>query len=174
VQVLTHHDHGLHLALAPQDLPDGFEGPLAPEGRLQGWPDRIVERSFQQAEERRERGLTREVQVGQLAGDLVSDRRPIIPLVDAAVAPQEVHDGAVGGGLRIGERPGLEHPGTYGLRGADKFRQEPRLADAGFTDDTHHLALACSGPRPYLGQDRQLPHTAHKGTHGPWRQSSPL
>jgi hypothetical protein len=112
--------------------------------------------------------------VGQLAGDLFSDRRPIIPLFDAAVAPQEVNDGALWGGLRIGERAGLEQPGTYGLGEADEFRQEPRLADTGFTDDAHHLALACSGPRPQLGQDRQLPCVAHKGTHGSWRQSSPL
>src|SRR5438128_10926445 len=113
VQIFTDQQQRLPLTLTQQHPLGRAEGVLAalrglelPEGALRG-------QGVEQRQERRHRVLEGRVERQHLLRHLDLYGAGVVPLLQAARAPQQVEDGEVGRGLAVGQRGAVEHPPAW-------------------------------------------------------------
>ena len=71
-------------------------------------------------------------------------------------------DGKIRGGFTIRHRMAFEGQPALGPIGPGKLGDQARLADAGLSDDGHHLAMTCPGALQGLMELIQLSLTPHE------------
>ena len=150
VQILTDQQHGLPLALAQQHPLEGGERALAALRAHQAGGKDCPREGVEQRQERRERVVEGGVERAHLFRHLGLDGPRVLTLLQVVIAPQQVADREVGGGLAVGHRRAVEHQPALRVGVLDKLVHQARLPYPCLTHHRHHLAVSCPG----LGQSR--------------------
>ena len=91
----------------------------------------------------------------------------MIQLIEPTGVSEHVQDGAVRRFLAIGETTAFEIGHGLLCQPLAKFVEQARLANAGLTDDTHHLPVARGHLLEAPAEYGQLLSTSHKLTQRP-------
>ena len=129
---------------------------LAALRRVEGAKRTVVRQHLQERQQRREGVLEGLVERQHLAGHLGPHRAGVVPLVEVAVALEQVDDGEVGRRLAVGHRGALQHQPALGVGGMDELIGQTRLAHAGLAHQRHHLAVPGCRLRQRLVQGLEL------------------
>ena len=125
VQILDHEQHRLYLALA-QHEPLQRLVRLAPTlCGIEPHPLGILDRHVEEREKHRQRRLQSAVEREQLTGNLLAHLSTVVARLDPEVAPQQLDNRQVCGGLAVGHRSSLEHQPPLA---AMRVRELPRQA----------------------------------------------
>ncbi len=90
----------------------------------------------------------------QAGADLFGDRLGAVALDDPAIAAQQVEHQQVRDCGAVGNTPSLDPSHSSAVEVPAKFREKPRLADAGLADDADGLAATVFDLREKIVQDR--------------------
>ena len=167
MQILTDQQQWLYLALAQQHPLQRSERVLAALRGVELQERAVRWQGVEQRQECRNRVLEGRVERQYLLRHLGLDGAGVLAFLHVAIAPQQVEDREVRGGLAVGHRSAVEHQPALGVSGLDKLVHQPRLPHAGLAHHRYHLTV----PRPGLGQRRvqesQLRLPPHKAGEAP-------
>jgi len=170
VQVLEDHHQRLDLALAQQQALDRVERLLAPLGRIEGVPGRLVHRHVEERQEGGHGGRERRGERQDLPRDLLPDLPRVVAALDLEVAAEQLDHGQVGGGLAVGDRGGLHDEPAVHAVGVGELPEEARLAHARLPDHGDHLAVAQARPVEGAAELLQLRGAADEAREPPSRR----
>ena len=162
VQVFKDQQQRLRLALAQQQALEGLEGALAALRRIEFQERAVGRQHVQQRQQCRQRVLEGVVQRQHLPGQLGAQGAHVIAILNVGIVLEQLDHWEVGGGLAVGHRGTLQHQPPLRVMGMENLIDQARLANTGFANHGHHLAVCHRGQGHSLPDGLKLCLSAHE------------
>src|SRR5262245_40261295 len=134
-------------------------------------PSGILNGDVQQREQHGQRRLELAVEGKDFSGDLFANLALIVTLLDVEIGLEHFDEWEVAGCLAVRHRMTFEHEPPHGTGRVHELPIEPRLSDAGLTDDGHDLATTVLRLRAHTIQEREFVLATYEAGEGAARQS---